>query len=92
VISIGGFGPTRRELDDDCMKGLIVVESREAVVRESGDVILSRTPIYAELGELLAGVKPAPDGRNVVFKSVGIAIEDIAAAELVYRKSASRER
>jgi thiomorpholine-carboxylate dehydrogenase len=68
------------------MKGLLVVESREAVGRESGDVILSRAPIYAELGELLARVKPEPDGRNVVFKSVGVAIEDIAAAELVYRK------
>jgi hypothetical protein len=40
----------RRELDDEVMTSLIVVDSREAVLRESGDVILSKAKIYAEVG------------------------------------------
>ena len=62
----------------------VVVESREAVERESGDVILSGAAVYAEIGEILAGTKPAPRGGRTIFKSVGIAVEDLAAARLVY--------
>jgi thiomorpholine-carboxylate dehydrogenase len=47
-------------------------------------VILAGAPIYAELGEIFAGLKAAPTGATTIFKSVGIAIEDIAAAKLVY--------
>jgi ornithine cyclodeaminase/alanine dehydrogenase-like protein (mu-crystallin family) len=60
------------------------VDSREAVLKESGDVILSASPIYAEIGEIFAGTKPSPVSDTTVFKSVGIAAEDIAAARLVY--------
>jgi len=52
--------------------------------KESGDVILSKAPIHAEVGEIFAGAKPAPVSDTTVFKSVGIAIEDGAAARLVY--------
>lgn len=48
----------RRELDDE-VTSLIVVDSREAVLRESGDVILSKAKIYAEVGETFAGRSPA---------------------------------
>lgn len=55
--------------------------------KEAGDVILSRAPIAAEVGEIFAGTKAAPPvGTTIVFKSVGIAAEDLAAA-LVYRQS-----
>ena len=86
VNAIGSPRPTWRELDDDAMTcGALVVDSREAVLKESGDVILSTAPIYAEVGELFAGMKPKPrSGCTTVFKSVGIAVEDIAAAKLVY--------
>jgi len=47
-------------------------------------VILSAATIYAEAGEIFAGTKEAPVAATTVFKSVGIAIEDIAAAKLVY--------
>jgi thiomorpholine-carboxylate dehydrogenase len=53
-------------------------------------VILSEAAIYAEAGEIFARRKPAPRAATTVFKSVGLAIEDIAAAKLVY-DSASRE-
>jgi len=61
----------------------VVVESHDAALRESGDVIESGAPIYAEIGEVLAGSRPAPEGR-VVFKSLGVAAEDVAAAALVW--------
>jgi thiomorpholine-carboxylate dehydrogenase len=66
------------------MANTLIVDSREAVLKESGDVILAGAPIYAELGEIFAGLKTAPLGATTIFKSVGIAIEDIAAAKLVY--------
>jgi thiomorpholine-carboxylate dehydrogenase len=86
VNAVGAPRPTWRELDDDVMKaGVLVVDSREAVLKESGDVILSGAQIHAEVGEIFAGTKPKPaSGRMTVFKSVGIAAEDVAAARLVY--------
>jgi thiomorpholine-carboxylate dehydrogenase len=84
VLAIGAPRPDWRELDDRAMANALVVDSREAVLKESGDVILSGAAIDAEIGEILAGAKPAPAGRTIVFKSVGLAVEDIAAAKLVY--------
>ena len=90
VNAVGSPRPTWRELDDDAMtSGVLVVDSREAVLKESGDVILSKVPIYAEVGEIFGGTKPKPSSDcTTVFKSVGIAIEDIAAAKLVYEATA----
>jgi thiomorpholine-carboxylate dehydrogenase len=84
VNAVGSPLPDRRELDNAAMANVLVVDSREAVLKESGDVILSGAPIYAEIGEIFGGVKAAPVGETTVFKSVGIAAEDIAAAKLVY--------
>jgi len=88
VNAVGANRPTWRELDDEAMTtGTLVVDSRDAVLKESGDVILSKAPIYAEAGEIFAGTKPKPPPGVTVFKSVGIAAEDIAAARLVYDAS-----
>jgi ornithine cyclodeaminase/alanine dehydrogenase-like protein (mu-crystallin family) len=87
VNSVGAPRPNWRELDDEAMDNLLVVDSREAVLQESGDVILSRARIYAELGELIAGTKPCSVAETTVFKSVGLAIEDIVAAKLVLDRS-----
>jgi len=83
VNAVGAPRPTWRELDDDAMAHTLIVDSREAVLKESGDVILSKAEIFAEAGEIFAGRKRAPAGTTV-FKSVGIAAEDIAAARLVH--------
>lgn len=85
VCAVGAVGPHMRELDDDAMRAAIVVESREAAQRESGDILGSRQTVYAELGELLAGTQPKSSGRTV-FKSLGVAAEDLAAAALVWKK------
>lgn len=85
VNAIGWHGHHSRELDDAAMANVVVVESREAAHDQCGDVILSGAAIHAELGEILAGTKPARADETTVFDSVGIAVEDIAAAQLVYR-------
>lgn len=84
VNAVGWRGPQGRELDEAAMRNIVVVDSREAVLRESGDVLLSGAEIYAELGEVLAGSKPVDPARTTIFESVGIAVEDVAAARLVH--------
>jgi len=84
VNAVGSPRPGWRELDDNAMANPLIVDSREAVLKESGDVILSTSPIYAEIGEIFAGCKKVPVAATTVFKSVGLAIEDVAAAKLVY--------
>jgi ornithine cyclodeaminase/alanine dehydrogenase-like protein (mu-crystallin family) len=91
VLAVGASGSSLRELDDEVMhSSLVVAESRSCVERESGDVILSGAKVQTEIGEILSGATPAPIGRRVVFKSVGMAIEDLTAARLVWQAHASR--
>lgn len=87
VNAVGACIPTWRELDDEAMLNALVVDSRDAVLKESGDVILSKSKIYAEAGEIIAGTKRIPHSETTIFKSVGIAAEDLAAAMLVLKKS-----
>ena len=84
VNAVGAL-PRWRELDDAVMHNTIIVDSREAVLSGSGDVIFSKAPIFAEAGEIFSGLKSVPRTTTTVFKSVGIAVEDIAAARLVFR-------
>lgn len=91
VNAVGAPRPTWRELDDAAMRNSLVVDSREAVLKEAGDVILSKAEIAAELGELIAGGKEALAEKTTVFKSVGIAVEDIAAAKLVHDAWTARQ-
>jgi ornithine cyclodeaminase/alanine dehydrogenase-like protein (mu-crystallin family) len=91
AIAVGAVGATRRELDDDAMRGAVIVDSRAAAMQESGDVLLAHATIYAELGELLARTKPTPSMRTTVFKSLGLAVEDLAAAQLVYEAALRRQ-
>ena len=93
VAAIGAVGAPRRELDDEAMESSIVVESTEAACLESGDIIQTGAPIYAELGEILAGkTPPPPECRRVVYKGLGIAAEDLAAARLVYEAACDRSK
>jgi thiomorpholine-carboxylate dehydrogenase len=84
VNAIGAPMPTWRELDDAAMANVVVVESREAASAESGDVILSGASIHAEVGEIFAGTKTVPPSATTVFKSVGVAVEDVFAAKLAF--------
>lgn len=87
VNAIGATRPEWRELDDDLVTtARVFVDSREAALRESGDIIAA-TGEVTEIGAVVAGV--APGRRNAeeitLFKSVGVAVEDVAAASLVLR-------
>jgi ornithine cyclodeaminase/alanine dehydrogenase-like protein (mu-crystallin family) len=90
VNAIGATRPQWRELDDVALRrARLFVESREAATRESGDVIAAAKEVV-EIGEVLAGKaagRRSPD-EITLFKSVGVAVEDLAAAELVHRKAA----
>ncbi len=84
VNAVGSPRPNWRELDDAAMSNTIIVDSREAAAVEAGDVILSGAEISAEAGEVLAGTVSVGSGATTVFKSLGMAVEDIVAARLVY--------
>jgi len=89
INAIGATRPNWRELDDELLrKARIYVESREAAVKESGDIIAAGN-IFAEVGEVVAGSKPGrqSDDETTLYKSVGVAIEDIRSADLVYRRA-----
>ena len=87
VNAVGASRPDWREMDDEAMANVVFVDSREGAMEESGDVILSGAKIYAELGEAFAGKIPSRASETTIFKSLGMAVEDIAAATLVYRSA-----
>ena len=91
VLAVGATGASLRELDDEVMRSCFVVaESRSCAERESGDVRLSGATVQAEIGEVLSGKIAAPVGRRILFKSVGMATEDLVGARLVWQ-ARSRE-
>jgi len=92
VNAIGACRPDWRELDDEAVANIVFVDSREAALKESGDLILSGAKIDAELGEALAGKVPSRAGEITIFKSLGMAVEDITAAILVYRAVTEESR
>jgi ornithine cyclodeaminase/alanine dehydrogenase-like protein (mu-crystallin family) len=92
AIAVGANHPTWRELDDTAMRNALIVDSREAAARESGDLIRSGARVYAEAGEILAGlIGPPPAGQTRIFKSLGLAIEDLYAARLVLAADAASQ-
>ena len=91
VNAVGACRPDWRELDDTAMTKVIFVDSREGALKEAGDMILSSAKIYAELGEVLAAKVPARANETTIFKSLGMAVEDIAAAMFVYRSVTKRK-
>jgi alanine dehydrogenase len=100
INAVGSHRPDLREIDGATLKGAkVVVDSRAAVMAECGDILLalkeksiSETDIHGEIGEVLAGSKTGRSsaGEITLYKSVGIAIQDVATAQLVYRKALER--
>jgi ornithine cyclodeaminase/alanine dehydrogenase-like protein (mu-crystallin family) len=85
VAAVGAPRPTWRELDDLAMSHPVIADQREAAESESGDVIGSGAKVFAEIGDILSGrVAPPQPGETVIFKSLGLAVEDAVAARLVY--------
>jgi ornithine cyclodeaminase len=93
VNAVGASVPTSRELHEETIRAAtLVVDRRESALNESGELIvpgLGDEQIAAELGDVLVGTHPGrtrPD-ELTVFKSLGLAVEDLAAAELVVRRA-----
>lgn len=85
VIAVGATGASVRELDDDVMhSSYIVAECKAAAERESGDIVLSGAKVDAEIGAIVSGTVQTPTGARVLFKSVGMAIEDLTTARIVW--------
>ena len=97
VNAVGSSVPTTRELDTQTMvDAALFVDRRESTVNEAGDFLVPQREgaigpdhIRAEIGELLIGAASGrtSDGELTVFKSLGLAVEDLAAAEHVLRRA-----
>lgn len=95
VNAIGSSGPDVQELDSDTVaRAKVVVDSKEAILVECGDLIvpikegrITDDHIYAELGDLITGAKEGRSGEREItlFKSVGLALQDAAAAAKAYQ-------
>ena len=92
VNAVGAARRDWRELDDAVMANVVVVDSYQGARSESGDVILSGITPYAELGEILNGSKSPRARETTVFKSLGMAVQDVATAQLVYEAAKKAER
>jgi len=100
INAVGSHRPDYREIDGLVVaRAKVVVDSREAIMAECGDILLAikektinENHVYGEIGEILAGVKAGRSnaGEITLYKSVGIAIQDVATANLVYRKALER--
>ena len=91
VNAIGACRPDWRELDDRLVRrARIWVDSQAAALAESGDVIAAGDRLVGEIGALAAGLGPgsARADEVTVFKSLGVAVEDVVSAELVWRRLA----
>lgn len=95
VDLVGGFTPVMREADDEAIRrARVYVDTRAGATKEAGDIVqplasgvLAKDAIVADLHELARGEKPGRQGADEItlFKSVGAALEDLAAAIHVYR-------
>ena len=97
INAIGTFSPKAREIDTATMvDATLFVDARESALNEAGDYLLAAEEgaigpehIRAELGEVLIGAYPGRTSRDEItlFKSLGLAIEDLAAAAHAYQKA-----
>jgi len=97
VNAVGACVPTARELDADAVRrASLFVDCRESALREAGDFLLAKQEgavddahIRAELGDVVIGRHPgrADSSEITLFKSLGLAVEDVAAAHSIYRRA-----
>ncbi len=97
VNGVGSYLPSMQEVDvTTVQRALVVVDARTAVFAEAGDLIIplqageiTADHIHAELGEIIAGQKPGrtSPAQITFFKSVGLAVQDAAAAQIVLRNA-----
>lgn len=100
INAVGSHSPPARELDGETVAAArVVVDSRDANLAECGDLLIpmkegkiDQSHFADEIGEVAVGKKPgrrSPD-EITIYKSVGIAVEDVATANLVYQRAKER--
>ncbi len=97
IVSVGACRPDQREMDPALItRGRLFVDSRAAALVESGDVVqgilegrFDMSHVAGELGEVVLGRVPGrtTEDQITIFKSLGMAVEDVVAADLVFRKA-----
>lgn len=100
INGIGSHSPNARELDTEIIKrSLFVGDSREACFSEAGDIMIpvsegaiKESHFYAELGEIITGKKKGRTNNAMItlFKSNGLAIQDVATAKVVYERAVAK--
>ncbi len=100
INAIGANVANRREVEVDLLRrSRLVVEYREQAFQEAGDLVvpmkageITADIVAAELGEVVTGAKPGRTAEDQItlFKSIGVAIEDVSVAALAYEKAASQ--
>jgi thiomorpholine-carboxylate dehydrogenase len=98
VISVGACRPNQREMDPALVaRARLFVDSRASALVESGDVVMgiqegrfSAGHIISELGQIPAEGGRQSDTEITIFKSLGLAVEDVTAADLAYRRAVER--
>jgi ornithine cyclodeaminase/alanine dehydrogenase-like protein (mu-crystallin family) len=99
INAVGAYRPSAREVGSDIVaKSVVIADSDEGAFNEAGEIILAlkegaiqRNHVYSTVGELVSGVKPLPDEDQLtLFKSIGMALEDLVAANLAYRNAKGR--
>ena len=99
INAVGIYKPHMHEVPADTVKrARIVVDSRQACMEEAGDLlipikqgIITKEHIHTELGDVVAGAKPGRTSEEEItlFKTIGIAVQDVAAASAVLTKAES---
>ena len=90
---VGSFTPQMQEIDEITVRrARVVVDSRDACMAEAGDLIIAGAVISAEIGEIVNGVFPPRqnDQEITFFKTVGVAVQDAAAAAAVLAAAAEK--
>jgi len=98
VVAVGSHEPDARETDSALVaRAAVVVEDRATALREAGDLLIplaegrfSPGDVHADLAELVTGAVAPPTGRPCLFKSVGMAWEDLVIAAAAHARTGRR--
>jgi alanine dehydrogenase len=100
ITAMGAYRPNTREIGSDVVaNSTVIVDSYEGALNEAGEFVIAikegaitKDHIYASIAELVSEAKPAPEDerKTTLFKSLGMALEDLVAADLTYRKAVEK--
>jgi threonine dehydratase len=92
VIAVGACKADMREIDSDTIRdSTVIVDKLDAALKEAGDILIpisekliTESHIYSELGDIVSKKKQVPESGIIVFKSLGLAIEDLVTCAHIY--------